>query len=66
MGRIKTKVVKRTSFQLVDKAPELFAETFEHNKRVLGNTMSSKKVRNMVAGYITRLKRNNKKIIAEE
>jgi len=66
MGRIKTKAVKRTSRQLFEKAPELFQENFDHNKRVLGNTMSSKKVRNMIAGYISRLKKSNKKILVEQ
>jgi small subunit ribosomal protein S17e len=65
MGRIKTKPNKVASHKLVNKAPELFNEDFEHNKKVLGNTMPSKKVRNIVAGYISRLKKNNKKIIQE-
>jgi len=66
MGRIKTKPVKRASLSLVEKAPEMFDSTFEHNKKVLGREMPSKKVRNMIAGYITRFKRNTKKIIQDE
>lgn len=66
MGRIKTKPIKRTSEKLVEKSPELFSEDFEYNKKILGNTMQSKKVRNMVAGYIARLKKQNRKIIREE
>ena len=66
MGRIKTKAIKRASIRLIARVPEIFGEEFEHNKKVLGNTtMPSKKVRNMTAGYITRLKRNNKKILSE-
>ena len=66
MGRIKTKQVKRASVTLIDKAPEMFDSTFEHNKKVLGREMPSKKVRNMIAGYIARIKKNTKKIIQEE
>ncbi len=65
MGRIKTKAIKRTAIGLVDKQPEIFSEDFVENKKVLGEEMPSKKTRNMIAGYITRLKRNNKKILAE-
>jgi small subunit ribosomal protein S17e len=65
MGRIKTKAVKRAARELVGKDPELFREDFEYNKKVLGNSMPSKKVRNMVTGYITRLKKMNKSILKE-
>lgn len=65
MGRIKTKPIKRASSQLVSKSPELFTEDFEHNKKALGKEMPSKKVRNMIAGYIARLKKQNQKLIKE-
>ncbi len=66
MGRIKTKPIKRASSHLVAKSPELFTEDFNDNKRALGsNTMPSKKVRNMIAGYIARLKKQNRNIIKE-
>jgi ribosomal protein S17E len=65
MGRIKTKAIKRTARSLVDKGEELFKEDFESNKKILGNVMPSKRTRNMIAGYITRLKKNNKKILPE-
>ncbi len=66
MGRIKTKAIKRTGRGLFEKAPEIFSKNFEENKKALGNEMSSKKNRNMVAGYISRLKKQEKKIIQEE
>ncbi len=67
MGRIKTKAVKRASRQLVEKSPEIFNKEFEHNKKILGSdAVSSKKVRNMIAGYITRIKKNTKSLIQEE
>jgi len=65
MGRIKTKLVKRTSRQIIEKVPEGVSESFEDNKKLIRGTMSSKRTRNMIAGYIARLKRNNKKILAE-
>jgi ribosomal protein S17E len=66
MGRIKTKPIKKASNNLVEKSAELFTEDFEQNKKALGNTMPSKKVRNMIAGYIARLKKQNRKLIKEE
>jgi ribosomal protein S17E len=66
MGRIKTKPIKRASTRLIEKSPEIFGEEFNHNKKILGTHMPSKKVRNMIAGYISRLKKHNRKIIKEE
>ena len=60
MGRIKTQFVKRTSQELVRKHESSFSASFEENKKAVGSLtdVSSKKVRNIVAGYITRLVRN--------
>ncbi len=66
MGRIKTKPIKRAGTNLVKAAPEIFNSSFDHNKKVLGRNMPSKKVRNMIAGYISRVKKNTKKLIQEE
>jgi len=63
MGRIKPTLVKRTSKQLIENSNESFGKTFEENKKALGNSLSSKKVRNKIAGYIARIKRNTKAII---
>jgi small subunit ribosomal protein S17e len=65
MGRIKPKLVKRTSRQLLEQTPDSFEKTFEENKKALGNIIPSKKIRNKIAGYVARLKKNNKKIIKE-
>ena len=54
MGRIKMLLVKRTTKELMTKDLP-FIENFDHDKRMLGNTMPSKKVRNKIAGYIARL-----------
>ncbi|VVB81054.1 30S ribosomal protein S17e [uncultured archaeon] len=58
MGRIKTKMIKRLTFDLIKQSRERFTKQFEDNKKVvrelLGNE-ASKKIRNSVAGYVTRL-----------
>lgn len=56
MGRIKSMLIKRTSKNLL-KEENVFSQDFEKNKKVLGNTMPSKRLRNKIAGYVSRLKR---------
>jgi small subunit ribosomal protein S17e len=63
MGRIKSKLIKRTSRQLIENSDESFGKTFEENKRTLGSILQSKKMRNKIAGYIARVKKNRKIII---
>ncbi len=65
MGRIKSTLIKRTSRQLIENSDESFGKTFEENKKTLGNTLPSKKMRNKIAGYIARVKKNRKTIIQE-
>ena len=60
MGKIKTKLVKRTAETLAKKDIP-FSQSFENNKKVLGNTMPSKKIRNQIAGMIARIKRRELK-----
>ncbi len=59
MGKIKSKLIKRTAKALLEKGFG-FTDSFENNKKILGNTMPSKKIRNQVAGYIARLKKQEK------
>ncbi|MEK6892927.1 MAG: 30S ribosomal protein S17e [Nanoarchaeota archaeon] len=56
MGRIKSLMVKRAAKQLLE-GENVFNEAFERNKKVLGNTMPSKPIRNKIAGYLSRLKK---------
>jgi ribosomal protein S17E len=56
MGRIKSTLIKRTA-RILEKE-EYFVDQFDSNKKILGNTMPSKSVRNKIAGYIARIKRN--------
>ena len=60
MGRIKSKLVKRTGINLL-KEENKFTDKFKENKQILKGTMPSKKIGNQVAGYITRLKKRNNK-----
>jgi len=59
MGKIKSKLIKRSAEELV-KRGVIFTESFENNKRILGRTMPSKKIRNQIAGYLSRLKKQEK------
>lgn len=56
MGKIKTKLIKRTARGLVKQGIE-FNEKFEDNKIILGKSLPSKKIRNQVAGFLSRLKK---------
>lgn len=57
LGKVRTSLVKRTAKELLEKYPDLFTRDFEHNKRVVKKLLdvSSKKLRNKIAGYITHL-----------
>ncbi|MFC1755321.1 30S ribosomal protein S17e [Thermoproteota archaeon] len=59
MGRIKTKLVKRKTNELIAAYGEKFTTDFEQNKKLVVGKMEfpSKKIRNIIAGYVTRLKR---------
>ena len=59
MGRIKTTLVKRKSRELLKTHGDKFSADFEQNKQVTAQyvKVASKKLRNIVAGYMTRLKK---------
>ena len=58
MGKIKSTLIKRKGKKLVVEAG--FTEDFDNNKRILSSTMPSKKIKNMLSGYIARLKKQEK------
>lgn len=60
MGRIKTKLTKRISNKLVKKHRDEFKTDFESNKQLVSKfaDIRSKKLRNIIAGYVTRLVKN--------
>ena len=57
MGRIKTKLVKRITNELVKQYGTEFKEDFEENKKLVEKhtDIPSIKMRNVIAGYVTRL-----------
>jgi small subunit ribosomal protein S17e len=57
MGRIKTKPIKRATNELVKEYQGRFTGDFSENKRLVAGLIQtkSKKIRNVVAGYVTRL-----------
>ena len=52
-------MIKRSTKELIEKGIE-FSDDFEKNKKILGDTMPSKKIRNQLAGYASRLKKRSK------
>ena len=60
MGRVKNSLIKRTA-RTLNKEKNLFNEGFDNNKKLLGTNLPSKRLRNQVAGYVTRLIRNEQK-----
>ncbi len=57
MGRIKTHLTKRIAKDLIEQYRDRFTNDFSKNKEVLKTmvTFESKRMRNIVVGYITRL-----------
>ncbi|MGM5485317.1 MAG: 30S ribosomal protein S17e [Nanobdellota archaeon] len=57
MGRIKTMLIKRCSNDLLREHPSEFKKEFEQNKALVDKytKVSSRKIRNIIAGYVTRL-----------
>jgi len=62
MGRIKTKLIKRITLKLFAKHRDEFKPDFKENKEKVSQyaDIPSKKIRNIIAGYVTRLARQNK------
>jgi small subunit ribosomal protein S17e len=56
-GKIRIRVVKRTARELLEKYPGLFTRDFNQNKLLVSRLVEtqSKKVRNLIAGYVTHL-----------
>jgi len=59
MGKIKSKLVRRSSNTFLKEGVE-FTESFDKNKKILKMTMPSKKVRNQIAGFLARVKKQEK------
>ena len=57
MGRIKTQLIKRTTFKLMELHRDEFKKDYNTNKELVSKfaIIHGKKIRNVIAGYITRL-----------
>ena len=57
MGRIKTQLVKRMSNKTIESHKDELSKEFNANKKLVDQSIEgpSKKIRNGIAGYITRL-----------
>lgn len=59
MGNIKQTFIKRVARELFDRYPNEFTRDFEHNKKKVEEltNVTSKTIRNRIAGYMTKLVR---------
>jgi len=57
LGKVRTEQVKRIAQELIKRHPDKFSTDFENNKKLVESLtrISSTKLRNRVAGYVTRL-----------
>lgn len=62
MGRIKTTLVKRVTWKLFKEHPDRFTTDFNKNKKESEKLLDipSKKLRNVIAGYLVRLVKQKK------
>jgi len=58
LGKVRTETVKRAARELIEKFPDKFTNEYEPNKLAVNELVRapSKKLRNLIAGYVTRLK----------
>jgi len=58
LGKVRTETVKRVSRELLRRFPDRFSGDFETDKQAVNELVltQSKRLRNRIAGYITRLK----------
>jgi len=56
MGRVRTSSVKRAAEELMVEFPKQFTTKFDENKKKVSELaeVGTKKLRNMIAGYITK------------
>ena len=57
MGKIKSKAIRRSANTLTNRGVK-FSEDFEKNKQILSSMKIGKKLRNQLAGLVTRTKKN--------
>lgn len=64
MGSIKTSFVKRIGNDLFENNSGIFTNDYSKNKEIIKGLIGikSKKMRNIIAGYVTNLKNQEKKV----
>ena len=64
MGRIKTSFIKRITLKIYKEHTDDFKKDFEENKKIVEKHLEipSKKLRNTIAGYVTRLAKTKEEI----
>ena len=62
MGNVKPAYIKKLALELVERFPDKFTDDFEANKMVVEKltTISTKNMRNRIAGYIARIMEDRK------
>lgn len=67
MGRVKTTQIKRVTKKLIENHANEFKKDFNSNKKIVEKFIyvKSKKLRNIIAGYVTRLMNANKNLPLE-
>jgi small subunit ribosomal protein S17e len=62
VGRIKTKLIKRKTNEFVKQHGDKLKDTYDHNKELVSKlvVVASPKLRNIIAGYATRLMKARK------
>lgn len=60
MGKVRPTFIKRIAEELVKKFPDKFTDDFDHNKKVVDEVadVTTVHVRNRIAGYVTRCRKN--------
>jgi small subunit ribosomal protein S17e len=68
MGKVRIEVVKKVARELVSRFPDNFGIEYEANKHQVTEyvEVDGKKLRNRIAGYITRLKRIETQEVSSE
>jgi small subunit ribosomal protein S17e len=58
VGKVRIAAVKKVARELVERYPDKFTTDYESNKKVLADLVDAKtkRLRNRVVGYVTRLK----------
>ena len=58
LGKVRTETVKRVSKEVLKRYPDRFTGDFEADKKAVNELVitQSKRLRNRIAGYVTRLK----------